>query len=266
MHALRQQLSLNSIPVDRSHPFGLTSGNLFIYGSFLTGSAWIFLGWMTYSIFSRFLLAPLLLAALVGIVWCLRQTGYRWLACALLAGTFCGAVLGFATAEIKRDEVRAVELGYSGARAKNDAARLGFTNAAQYNVHIRAKAEDAKRAADQKAVEDAQIAAETMRLVDLLCRESADCYGNKFYRQATAACEAMVQRSAKYDFKWTNGWDESKFEYRKWGDQERGTIVYAGDRLQLQNGFGNWIVHRYACEFDPARNAIVYFNLEAGRI
>jgi hypothetical protein len=48
-----------------------------------------------------------------------------------------------------------------------------------------------------------------------------------------------------------------KFDRAAWADKAKGTIIYTGDKVKFQNGFGAWQHMIYHCEFDPATKSIV---------
>lgn len=83
------------------------------------------------------------------------------------------------------------------------------------------------------------------------CAEDLQCWGERNIARATPACTAAVINLAKWDHQWTDGIGKPRFS--RWG---RGTghrtLIYTGEQLRLQNGFGAWQRVRYACEFDPA--------------
>ncbi len=83
------------------------------------------------------------------------------------------------------------------------------------------------------------------------CRADMQCWGDKHLLEATRYCKPALERLAKYAHKWTDGWLEAKFPRFRWGKKGKGIIVYLGDKVQFQNGFGAWVKMSYWCDFNP---------------
>ncbi|MEQ9464275.1 MAG: hypothetical protein RJQ10_11500 [Haliea sp.] len=82
---------------------------------------------------------------------------------------------------------------------------------------------------------------------------------------ANTYCKRPVERLAQYDFEWTDGWLTLKF--RHYIQSERpGTFIYIGDSIKLQNGFGAWQPHIYACEYRPSTKTVVEVSASPGRL
>lgn len=89
------------------------------------------------------------------------------------------------------------------------------------------------------------------------CSRDLRCWGDKNQFIATRRCRVAVENRAKYQFRWDDSWLEEKFPRFRWGNRERGTVIYVGDLISMQNGFGAWQRMRYACEFDPKLEAAI---------
>jgi hypothetical protein len=92
------------------------------------------------------------------------------------------------------------------------------------------------------------------------------CLGEKFDVESTVACRPLVERLAKNDFQWTDGWLEPKFSHYRWGDKARGVVTYIGDKIKFQNGFGAWGYYTYQCDFDTRSKRVVDVRATPGRI
>ena len=68
---------------------------------------------------------------------------------------------------------------------------------------------------------------------------------------AEAACGRLIEGYARYAYKWTDGFGESKFD--SWnmtlvtGDE----LFYYGSKVRFQNSFGAWQRMRYDCHYVP---------------
>lgn len=99
------------------------------------------------------------------------------------------------------------------------------------------------------------------------CRKDLLCWGNKHLIIGTRLCQKAIERKVTYDFKWTDtGWTALKFTHYQWLDQQKGTLIFIGDKIKLQNMFGAWQNHIYACHFDPDNDKFLQVNLIKGRL
>lgn len=100
----------------------------------------------------------------------------------------------------------------------------------------------ARSAAKQKAKEEK----------DLKCRQDLQCWAEQNDSSAKDICSEAVEKKAAYDFQWTTDWRALRFDKISWANKKKGTIVYLGDRIKFQNGFGAWQIQQYSCTYDPA--------------
>jgi hypothetical protein len=98
------------------------------------------------------------------------------------------------------------------------------------------------------------------------CLSELKCLGGKFDVDSTIACRPLVERLAKNDFKWTDGWLDKKFSHYRWGDKARGVVTYIGDKIKFQNGFGAWGYYIYECDFDTRNKRVVDVRATPGRL
>ena len=75
------------------------------------------------------------------------------------------------------------------------------------------------------------------------CNAELKCIGEKTWSYASAYCPPYIERLAKNNFEWTDGWLDVKFSSYRWADESRRTITFLGDKIKYQNGFGAWIFH-----------------------
>jgi len=75
-------------------------------------------------------------------------------------------------------------------------------------------------------------------------------------------CGVAVEQLARVDFKWTSWMGRFRGNPSNVGD---GTIMFSGDEIEMQNGFGNWIRHKYVCVYDPIAKKVVDVGAEPGR-
>jgi hypothetical protein len=97
------------------------------------------------------------------------------------------------------------------------------------------------------------------------CKTDLQCWGDKHSFRAISACQDLIEKHAKYSFKWTDGFFGSKFSRFRWKNKEQLTLTYLGDTIQFQNGFGAWQNMRYQCGYDPINEKVLSVKVEPGR-
>lgn len=169
-----------------------------------------------------------------------------------LALTIAGSI--GASDEARKKETDAIAKGYSSYAEMTRAASLGLTSATSLAAHdakVKADAEAAiaqaaaeaaekKRRREEEAERTRQAAAEAERRKEAECSTDLRCWGDKHHLRATVACARYVERLAKYQHEWTDGWFEPKFSRFRWKDKAKGQLTYIGDSIKFQNGFGAW--------------------------
>lgn len=106
----------------------------------------------------------------------------------------------------------------------------------------------------------ATVAAEAQpepELSDEDCKKDTACWGKRHLTSAQTPCQRAIERQARYDFEWTDGWLGTRFMYASYEEDTAHIIVYSGDSLRLQNGFGAWSNYSYACEFDTRTKQVL---------
>ena len=108
-----------------------------------------------------------------------------------------------------------------------------------------------------KAEETARVKAEEERLkkeaeAALLeeNKSNAKWLSDKYSITAGVACRSLVERLAKYDFEWTDGWLETKFPSYLTSTKAPYILTVSGDKIKFQNGFGAWQRQSYYCDYD----------------
>ena len=96
---------------------------------------------------------------------------------------------------------------------------------------------------------------------DAECRQDLQCWGNQHRADAYVLCIPRVERSARYSYTWTDGFLGSKIDGYAWGNRSRGSVMYYGDNIQYQNGFGAMQTMFYKCTYDPATDSLENFEV-----
>lgn len=98
-----------------------------------------------------------------------------------------------------------------------------------------------------------------------------DAQENNFGRMlrniaAAVRCKDPVERLAKYTARWTDRTFEPKFSHFRWFKESEGIIIYIGDKIEFQNGFGAWQAHVYECDYDPKSEQVLDVRARPGRL
>jgi hypothetical protein len=193
--------------------------------------------------------------------------------------------------EGKKKDAEAQAKGYASNADLTRAQSLGFTSPADLAAHdtkvkaeaeaaaLKAKAEadaaaakaaaeaaEAKRKQDEQAERERVAAAEAERKKDADCKTDLQCWGDKHSIKASFACRPYVERLAKYQFEWTDGWLDTKFSRYRWKNKSKGQVTYVGDKIKFQNGFGAWQFATYTCDYDPVADVVLNVDATAGRL
>jgi hypothetical protein len=97
------------------------------------------------------------------------------------------------------------------------------------------------------------------------CAADFKCIAESNIIYATTRCSRQVERLAKNDFKWEDRWYESKFSRYRAKKDDNSVITYLGDKIKFQNGFGAWVWHIYACDYDVKNEKVINVQAEPGR-
>lgn len=97
------------------------------------------------------------------------------------------------------------------------------------------------------------------------CRENVRCWSEKHTSKAELACKPLIERSARFDAKWTTSLTRPTFYRAYWIDKEKDIMAYMGNEVQFQNELGNYIPHRYTCIYNPTLKTAQILTVRPGR-
>jgi hypothetical protein len=98
------------------------------------------------------------------------------------------------------------------------------------------------------------------------CKGGLQCLTDQFLSEASVYCRESIERLARFQHEWTDGFFEQKFSRSKWKDRSKSIVTFMGDRIKFQNGFGAWQTHLYECDFDLKNWKILGARAAPGRI
>ena len=106
------------------------------------------------------------------------------------------------------------------------------------------------------------------------CRFDNACWGEKHLTAAHVRCDTHIERLATHDYEWTTGFGEMIFS--RWaiitpgnklvGPELRGSIIYIGDKIRFQNGFGVFSTYTYHCYYKPDTKTVLKVEAKIGRL
>lgn len=103
-------------------------------------------------------------------------------------------------------------------------------------------------------------------LSDEECSKDLRCWGERHAINAHGPCVAAVEKLANYTSRWVDGTLEMKFPRFRFGSKENKTVIYTGDAIEFQNGFGAFQRHVYFCEYNPLTGTVVKAIANPGRL
>jgi hypothetical protein len=185
---------------------------------------------------------------------------------AVLLFVFAG-LFGWAT------DREAEEAGFESSADKTQAAQSGYTDANKWKVD-KSFVLEKLRLEKEAAIEKTRKEEKEAQAQELLkkeqeqkeCEQSLSCISDKKSTEATAACVPLIERSAKYDFEWTDGFIEPKISHSKWANKKDGTITFIGDMIKFENGFGAKTRMIYECDYNFRKKAIIDVRVHQGRL
>ena len=108
-------------------------------------------------------------------------------------------------------------------------------------------------------------------------REAILEWGEDHIIAAKVRCEDHIEQLAQYDFEWTQGWGKPIFSRWIAHDPENPSqmfppitestiLVYSGDKIRFQNGFGAFRNHTYECQYNPESKTVIRVSASPGRL
>jgi len=88
---------------------------------------------------------------------------------------------------------------------------------------------------------------------------------DKHMSGAVSACGPAVQKLARVNYRWTARTPFGRWYLAHVQDVGDGTMMLGGDEIEFQNGFGNWIQHKYVCIYNPMTKKVVSASADPGR-
>ncbi|MDC0500085.1 hypothetical protein OAN58_04350 [Paracoccaceae bacterium] len=112
--------------------------------------------------------------------------------------------------------------------------------------------EKVRRLATQKRREERQQKEEERARIALIetNKNNAKWLSDEYGIKAGLVCKPKVEALAKYTFRWTDTWTESKFPSYVTVVREPYVLTISGDKIEMQNGFGAFVKTKYYCHYN----------------
>lgn len=132
---------------------------------------------------------------------------------------------------------------------------------------LTAEQKAAQQAAKARQREQERIERERQRAEKYeACKTDLQCWGDRHSFSAIVASQDIIERMAKYDFEWVDGFWGVKLTRFSWLDKSQLTLRYYGDQIKLQNGFGAWQRYIYVVDYDPINDRVLDVAITPGRL
>ncbi|WP_411839259.1 hypothetical protein [Paracoccus sp. ME4] len=125
---------------------------------------------------------------------------------------------------------------------------------------------DQQPMSDEDAAKKAALSDDADTVTTEDCQNDIQCWGERAIAAGSYDCTEQVERHARHDLEWTDGWLEGKFSHFRWVDQNTGTITLIGDKIMFQNGFGAFTNMIYECDWNQTTETLVDVRVREGRI
>ena len=106
--------------------------------------------------------------------------------------------------------------------------------------------------AEEKLAEQQRINEEKQKTAELEQNKfNPEWLSDKFGAAGGVRCRPLVEGLAKYTYRWTDGWLDTKFpSYLTSNKGEPFVLTLVGDKIEFQNGFGAWSKMKYYCKYN----------------
>ncbi|MDV0602844.1 hypothetical protein RZO85_24540 [Raoultella ornithinolytica] len=100
----------------------------------------------------------------------------------------------------------------------------------------------------------------------IICSNTdTQCNFERNLAEASGKCKPLIERSAKYDFEWTDGMFDSIFSHGRI-DAKKDEFTFIGDKVKFANGFNAKTTMTYACTMNLKTKEITDFRISEGKL
>lgn len=91
------------------------------------------------------------------------------------------------------------------------------------------------------------------------------CNFDKNLVDAVTKCKPLVERSAKYEYEWTDGILDPIFSHSRLNSKNN-QLTFIGDKVKFSNGFNAKTIMTYSCTLDLKSKDVVDFKIAQGKL
>lgn len=91
------------------------------------------------------------------------------------------------------------------------------------------------------------------------------CNFDKNLVDAVTKCKPLVERSAKYEYEWTDGILDPMFSHGRLNSKAN-QLTFVGDKVKFNNGFNAKTTMTYSCTLDLQSKEVVDFKIAQGKL
>lgn len=155
---------------------------------------------------------------------------------------------------------------------ENEAVKTQCISDAKAKIESERKQKELLRESEKRLAAEQAREQDANRIYGEQCQNDFDCWVNSKSDllqdiDAKSKCDQLIERHAKYQFKWNDGWGTFKYSriYKPQKGMHSYTVGYAGDAVLFQNGFGAWQPHSYLCWYDYLQKDVISIKVIEGK-
>ncbi|WP_078000337.1 hypothetical protein [Edwardsiella tarda] len=105
----------------------------------------------------------------------------------------------------------------------------------------------------------------TQKTTQECATNDGECLFNKYLFDAITSCKPLVERSAKYEYEWTDGMLTPAFSHYRLNAKDH-QMTFIGDKVKFANGFNAKSTMIYSCTINLKTKKVIDFNIEQGKL
>ena len=92
------------------------------------------------------------------------------------------------------------------------------------------------------------------------------CLGEDNLTRASTRCRKGIEHRAKYQYEWSVGSYDHIFTQWKSFNESEDLILYIGDKIKMQNGFGVYVNQVYTCTYSIKNKKALFIDIGRGKL
>ncbi|CAH3779769.1 hypothetical protein I9Y19_003266 [Citrobacter freundii] len=91
------------------------------------------------------------------------------------------------------------------------------------------------------------------------------CNFDKYMVDAVTKCKPLIEKSAKFEFEWTDGLLDPMFSHGSI-DSQKNELTFIGDKVKFTNGFNAKTTMTYSCTLNLKSKEVTHFKIQQGKL